>query len=91
MKNKVIILSHLLSVLLISSICASENILESIKNKGKEIRSINSQENLSQATDAQNVKRAISHENAGLKDEAYLIFQQIFSLVNDIFHLTLLI
>ena len=78
MKSKTIILSQLLYFLLVAPIGASENVLESIKNKGREIRGVNSQANVFQATDAQNVKRAISHENAGLKDQAYLIFEQIF-------------
>ena len=65
-------------VILISFLCANENVLETIKRKSKEIKNNNSQSSLLQATDAQIVKKAISHENAGLIDEAHLIFKQLF-------------
>ena len=66
-------------VILISFLSANENVLETIKRKSKEIKKNNSQSSLLQATDAQIVKKAISHENAGLIDEAHLIFKQLFN------------
>lgn len=66
-------------VILISFLSANENVLETIKRKSKEIKNNNSQSSLLQATDAQIVKKAISHENAGLIDEAHLIFKQLFN------------
>ena len=65
-------------VLLISFLSGNENVLETIKRKSKEIKKNNSQSSLLQATDAQIVKKAISHENAGLIDQAHLIFKQLF-------------
>ena len=66
-------------VILISFLSADENVLETIKRKSKEIKNNNSQSSLLQATDAQIVKKAISHENAGLIDQAHLIFKQLFN------------
>ena len=66
-------------VILISFLSANENVLETIKRKSKEIKKNNSQSSLLQATDAQIVKKAISHEKSGLIDEAHLIFKQLFN------------
>ena len=66
-------------VILISFLIANENVLETIKRKSKEIKNNSSQSSLLQATDAQIVKKAISHENAGLIDQAHLIFKQLFN------------
>ena len=78
MKINFVIKIILKYVILISFLCANENVLETIKRKSKEIKNNNSQSSLLQATDAQIVKKAISHENAGLIDEAHLIFKQLF-------------
>ena len=78
MRSKIIKVSQLFFLFILTSLNASDNVLENIKKKGNEIRNINSEATVFQATDAQNVKRAVSHENAGLIDEASLIFQQIF-------------
>ena len=64
---------------LLSSLSADDNVLENIKKKSNEMRSVNDRTLLFQATDGQNIKRAISHENAGLTNEARLIFEQIFN------------
>ena len=66
-------------VLLISLLSGNENVLETIKRKSKELKNNNSQNSLLKATDAQIVKKAIAHENAGLIDQAYLIFKQLFN------------
>ena len=66
-------------VLLISLLNGNENVLETIKRKSKELKNNNSQNSLLKATDAQIVKKAIAHENAGLIDQAYLIFKQLFN------------
>ena len=69
-------------VLLISFLSGNENILETIKRKSKEIKKNNSQSSLLQATDAQIVKKAISHET--IKDcfrECYMIYWRIFSIL----------
>ena len=66
-------------VLLISLLSGNENVLETIKRKSKELKNNNSQNSLLEATDAQIVKKAIAHENAGLIDQAYLIFKQLFN------------
>ena len=66
-------------VLLISLLSGNENVLETIKRKSKELKNNNSQNSLLKATDAQIVKKAIAHENAGLIDQAYFIFKQLFN------------
>ena len=66
-------------VILISLLSGNENVLETIKRKSKELKNNNSQNSLLKATDAQIVKKAIAHENAGLIDQAYLIFKQLFN------------
>ena len=80
MNNKIILILSICTYLnLFSSLNGDENILENIKKKSNEIRTANEHSSVFQATDGQNVKRAISHENAGLTDEARLIFEQIFN------------
>ena len=79
MKINFVIKIILKYVLLISFLNANENVLETIKRKSKEIKNSNSQNSLLQATDAQIIKKAISHESAGLIDQAHLIFKQLFN------------
>jgi len=80
MKSKIILMLPLCVYLnLLSSLSADDNVLENIKKKSNEMRSVNDRTLLFQATDGQNIKRAISHENAGLTNEARLIFEQIFN------------
>jgi len=78
MKNKIILaLAIYLHLTLFGNLNA--NALEGIKTKNKEIKNINREISLFEATDGQNIKRAISHENAGLTNQARLIFEQIFN------------
>jgi len=75
MKNKIILILTLYAhLILLTNLNA--NVLEDIKEKKKEIKE---EISLFKASDGQDVRRAISHENAGLVDQARLIFEQIFN------------